>query len=191
MTLPILRLGTVEDVSRFQRLLLALGLKQDFHKRRPHTRHMLQPGNFHANARRVGVPSNDSQIRVTLVECDARFQAVNVQSQVCPLRFQVESVAFLFKDPIIPPAYRLGKLFFPSIVADASAMEKVWEESGLDWTIARPPELTGKPHTGNYRVREGHLPSFGFKVSRADVPDFMIKAAENRSSVGKIVGISN
>lgn len=106
-------------------------------------------------------------------------------------RVVVESVAFLFKDAIIPPAYLLGRLFFPSIVADASAMEKVLEESGLDWTVARPPELTGKPYTGKYRVRVGHLPPFGFKVSRADVADFMIKAAENRSSVGKIVGISN
>jgi hypothetical protein len=42
MTLPILRLGTVKDVSRFQQHLLALGLKQDFHKRRPYTGHMLQ-----------------------------------------------------------------------------------------------------------------------------------------------------
>jgi putative NADH-flavin reductase len=35
-------------------------------------------------------------------------------------RVVVESVAFLFKDSIIPPAYLLGRLIFPSIVADAS-----------------------------------------------------------------------
>src|SRR5467141_4216548 len=106
-------------------------------------------------------------------------------------RVVVESVAFLFKDSIIPPAYLLGRLLYPSVVADASAMEKLFQESGLDWTIARPPELTDKPYTGKYRVREGHLPPFGFKISRADVADFMIQAVENRSSIGKIVGISN
>lgn len=106
-------------------------------------------------------------------------------------RVVVESVAFLFKDSIIPPAYLLGRLLFPSIVADASAMEELFQNSGLEWTIARPPELTDKPYTGKYRVREGHLPPFGFKISRADVADFMIKAAENRSSLGKIVGISD
>jgi putative NADH-flavin reductase len=106
-------------------------------------------------------------------------------------RVVIESVAFLFKDSIIPPAYLLGRLLFPSVVADASAMEKLFRESGLDWTIARPPKLTDKPYTGKYRVREGHLPPFGFNISRADVADFMIKAAENRSSLGKIVGISN
>jgi putative NADH-flavin reductase len=106
-------------------------------------------------------------------------------------RVVVESVAFLFKDSIFPPAYPLGRILFPGIVADASAMEDVLERSGLDWTIVRPPELTDKSYTGNYRVREGHLPRFGFKISRADVADFMVKALENPSSIGKIIGISN
>ncbi len=106
-------------------------------------------------------------------------------------RVVVESVAFLFKDSIIPPAYFLGRMLFPGIVADSAAMEDVFARSGLDWTIVRPPELTDKPYTGNYRVREGHLPRFGFKISRADAADFIIKAVENRSSIRKIVGISN
>jgi len=106
-------------------------------------------------------------------------------------RAVVESVAFLFKDSIIPPAYMLGKLLFPGIVADASVMEEIFEKSGLDWTMVRPPELTDKPYTGTYRVREGHLPRFGFKISRADVADFMIKVTEDRSSIRKIVGVCN
>jgi putative NADH-flavin reductase len=106
-------------------------------------------------------------------------------------RVIVESVAFLFKDSVIPPAYLLGRLLFPSIVADSAAMEKVFERSRLDWTMVRPPELTNKPYTGRYRVREGHLPRFGFKVSRADVADCMIKAVEDGSSIRKIVGVSN
>jgi putative NADH-flavin reductase len=106
-------------------------------------------------------------------------------------RVVVESVAFLFKDAIFPPTYLLGRLFFRQVVNDASAMEQVFAHSQLDWTMVRPPELTDKPYTGKYRVREGHLPLLGFKIARADVADFMIKSAENCSSVGKIVGISN
>jgi putative NADH-flavin reductase len=105
-------------------------------------------------------------------------------------RVVVESVAFLFKNSILPPAYLLGRLLFPRTVADASAMERVFGESELDWTMVRPPELTDKPYTGAYRVREGHLPRFGFKISRADVADFMLKAVENHSSIRKIVGVS-
>jgi putative NADH-flavin reductase len=106
-------------------------------------------------------------------------------------RVVVESVAFLFKDAIFPPAYLFGRLFFRQVVDDASAMELVFAHSQLDWTMVRPPQLIDKPYTGKYRVREGHLPLFGFKIARADVADFMIKSAENGSSVGKIVGISN
>lgn len=106
-------------------------------------------------------------------------------------RVIVESVAFLFKDSILPPVYLLGRLFFAGVVADASAMEHIFEESGLDWTLVRPPELTGGPYTGKYRVREGRLPRFGFRISRADVADFMLKAAENHISSRQIVGVCN
>lgn len=101
------------------------------------------------------------------------------------------SVAFLFKDMILPPAYLLGRLFFAHHVADASAMEEILSKSGLDWTIVRPPQLTDKPRTGTYRVREDHLPRYGFTISRADVADYMIKTVETGSSIGKIVGVCN
>jgi putative NADH-flavin reductase len=106
-------------------------------------------------------------------------------------RAVVESVAFLFKDSILPPAYVLGRLFFSQVVADASAMERIFAESALDWTMVRPPELTDKTFTGKYRVREGHLPFFGFAISRADVADCMIKTVENHSSIRNVLGVSN
>jgi putative NADH-flavin reductase len=106
-------------------------------------------------------------------------------------RVVVESVAFLFRDSILPPAYLVGRLFFPSTVADASVMERIFGKSGLDWTMVRPPRLTDKQPTGKYRTREAHLPGFGFTISRADVADFMIKTAENRAAMGKVMGISN
>jgi putative NADH-flavin reductase len=106
-------------------------------------------------------------------------------------RVVVESVAFLFRNAIVPPAYLLGRMFFPGTVADASAMERIFTESGLDWTMVRPPRLTDKPYTGKYRVSEGSLPGFGFTISRADVADYMLKAVEKRSLIGKIAGICN
>jgi putative NADH-flavin reductase len=106
-------------------------------------------------------------------------------------RVVIESAAFLFKDSVVPPAYLLGRLFFPGVVVDASAMERVFGESDLDWTIVRPPRLTDKPYTGKYRVREGHLPRFGFTISRADVADCFIKTLEDPASIRKILGASN
>src|SRR5215468_606571 len=49
-------------------------------------------------------------------------------------RAVVESVAFLFKDSIFPPAYLLGRLLFPRTVADAAAMERIFADTDLDWT---------------------------------------------------------
>jgi putative NADH-flavin reductase len=106
-------------------------------------------------------------------------------------RVIVESSAFLFKDSIVPPTYLLGRLFFSSVVKDATAMEKVFVESGLDWTVVRPPKLTDDPYTGKYRVREGHLPRFGFAISRADVADCIIKSAGTHTHIQRVIGVSN
>jgi putative NADH-flavin reductase len=106
-------------------------------------------------------------------------------------RVVVVSTAFLFKDSIVPPTYLFGRLFFPGVVIDASAMERIFMGSGLDWTIVRPPQLTDKAHTGEYRLREGHLPRFGFKISRADVADCFIKTVDHPASIGKILGVSH
>jgi putative NADH-flavin reductase len=102
-------------------------------------------------------------------------------------RVIVVSVAFLFTDSIIPPTYLFGRLFFRDVVTDSSGLEDIFRKSALDWTILRPPQLTDKPYTGKYRVREGHLPRFGFKISRADVADCLIKSLEGGGLHWKIL----
>jgi len=135
--------------------------------------------------------------RVPVAKADAnlleRFARALTQamSAAAVKRAVVESVAFLFKDSILPPAYLLGRLLFPKTVTDAAAMERIFADTDLNWTMVRPPELTDKPYTGKYRVREGHLPRFGLKISRADVADLMIKLAENHASIRKVVGIAD
>jgi len=106
-------------------------------------------------------------------------------------RAVIVSTAFLFMNSIIPPTNLVGRLFFPNMVADATEMESFFQKSGLDWTLVRPPRLTNRLCSGRYRVREGQLPGFGFIIARADVAAFMIKRAENRAFVQKVVGISN
>jgi putative NADH-flavin reductase len=122
----------------------------------------------------------------------ARFAIVltGAMRSVGVRRVVVISTAFLFKDSLLPPSHLFGRLFFPGIVRDATAMEAVLQRSGLDWTIVRPPQLKDKPRTAKYRVREGHLPRFGFAIPRADVADYMVKAAENHSTIQKVIGLS-
>lgn len=116
---------------------------------------------------------------------------ISAMQQAGVRRVVLVSTAFLFRDSIVPPTYLFGRLFFPGIVVDAEGMERIIRESDLDWTIVRPPQLTDKLFTGTYRVRESHLPRFGFNISRADVADCFIRALENRVSVRKILGVSN
>jgi putative NADH-flavin reductase len=106
-------------------------------------------------------------------------------------RAVIISTAFLFKDSIIPPTNLVGRLFFPDVVADAAEMESIFQKSELDWTLVRPPRLTNGGRRGRYRVREGHLPGFGFTISRADAAAFMLKTAENHTFIRQVVGISN
>jgi putative NADH-flavin reductase len=106
-------------------------------------------------------------------------------------RLVVISTAFLFKDSIVPPTYLLGRLLFPGVVIDSSAMEQTMMQSRLDWTIVRPPQLTDNARTGKYRLRVGHLPRFGFKISRADVADAFLNAVESPASIQKVLGVSN
>jgi len=54
-----------------------------------------------------------------------------------------------------------------------------------------PAQLTDRPYTGKYRMQQGHLPGFGFKISRADLADFMIKAVQNPFTIRKVVGVCN
>lgn len=114
---------------------------------------------------------------------------VGAMKQAGLRRGLVVSTAFLFKDALIPPAYLFGRLFFSGVVADATEMEAILRASGLDLTIVRPPQLTDKAHTGRFRLRQGHLPFGGFSIARADVADFMVRAAEDGTYLRVVVGV--
>lgn len=101
----------------------------------------------------------------------------------------VVSTAFLFRDAVLPPAYLVGRLFFPSVVRDSAAMEDIVRRSNLEWTMVRPPRLTDKAASQKYRVREDYLPRFGFHISRADVASFMLDEVKQNRHVRKIVGV--
>jgi len=106
-------------------------------------------------------------------------------------RILVESSAFLFRDALFPPAYLLGKMLFPTVVRDATAMETNIQSTQLDWTILRPPRLTDGALSRRYRVCLGKLPALGFSISRADVADYFLRAVEDDSTIRKVVGLSN
>jgi putative NADH-flavin reductase len=135
---------------------------------------------------RVPVAKSDAHLLRTFA---TSLAAAMEQSAV--RRLIIISSAFLFKDSVIPPTYLLGRLMFPAVVKDTIDLESIIQQSNTDWTIVRPPQLTDNAYTGKYRERVGHLPFMGFKISRADVADYFLKALSLDAVVRQIVGISN
>ena len=65
--------------------------------------------------------------------------------------------------------------------ADQREMERLVKVSGVDWTIIRPPRLTDKPATGNYRFSVNSFLRNCLSISRADVAHFMISNISNKA----------
>ena len=74
--------------------------------------------------------------------------------------------------------------------ADLALMEDILRDSGLDWTIVRPPRLTDKPLTGTYRTAYERNLRRGVFISRADVADLMLRALEQPETIEQAIGIA-
>src|SRR5579883_2343975 len=88
---------------------------------------------------------------------------------------------------------RLAGFFFDKLIIslllrapyeDHDRQEKLVRESGLDWVIARPSRLTNGPARGRY-VKKTELEPVPSSISRADVADFLVTAAEVDTWIGK------
>jgi putative NADH-flavin reductase len=75
--------------------------------------------------------------------------------------------------------------------ADLALMEDILRDSGLDWTIVRPPRLTNGPLTGTYRTAYGQNVRGGILVSRADVAHLMLRVLEQPETIKQTIGIAN
>jgi uncharacterized protein YbjT (DUF2867 family) len=69
---------------------------------------------------------------------------------------------------------------------DHERQEQKVRASGLDWVIARPGRLTDGEALGRYAVKSAPE-KVGMAISRADVADFLVRAAEIDTWVGKAV----
>jgi uncharacterized protein YbjT (DUF2867 family) len=85
---------------------------------------------------------------------------------------------------------RVAKALFGKVYDDLARMEDVLRESGLDWTVLRPPQLTGKPFTGHYRTAVGQNVRGGRSIPRADVARYMLAVLSQPDAVGRAIGIA-
>lgn len=89
--------------------------------------------------------------------------------------------SFIFKHLVIG-------LLAKNIWKDRERQEAVIAASSLDWTIARPGALKDTAHTGMYQVVDGGAAQPNkIIISRADVADFCLKAAQDDAFITKTV----
>ena len=86
---------------------------------------------------------------------------------------------------------RLARTLFGEHYADLALMEDILRESGLDWTVSRPPRLTNKPVTGVYRTALGRNVRGGWFVSRADVAHHMLRVLDQPETIKQVIGIAS
>jgi putative NADH-flavin reductase len=80
--------------------------------------------------------------------------------------------------------------FMRHVNADMIGAEEQIRESGLDWTIVRPPRLTNEPATGAYRTAiDQNLPR-GLTVSRADLAAYLLAIIGDPATIHHHVGIA-
>jgi putative NADH-flavin reductase len=85
---------------------------------------------------------------------------------------------------------RFAKTMFGKVYVDLALMEDELRESGLDWTVLRPPKLTDKPLTGKYRTAVGHNVRGGFSIPRADVAHYMLAVTGRADTIRQVIGLA-
>ncbi|QKG26606.1 NAD(P)-dependent oxidoreductase [Actinomadura verrucosospora] len=75
-------------------------------------------------------------------------------------------------------------------IADMRVAEAQVRDSGLDWTIVRPPRLTNKEGKGGYRKAVDRSVPGGFTMTRDDVAAALLDLAGDLPSIGHVVSIA-
>ncbi|WP_154792418.1 NAD(P)-dependent oxidoreductase [Occultella kanbiaonis] len=74
--------------------------------------------------------------------------------------------------------------------ADMVATEAVIHDSGLDWTIVRPPMLTQGRGRSGYRERRDSNVRGGILIARADLARAMVDLLEDPTTIGRSVAVA-
>ena len=77
----------------------------------------------------------------------------------------------------------------PAAARDRDEQERLVFESGLRWTIVKPPKLTNRAAMGKYEVGPGVRVGLMSSISRADIAEFIVNEILTPRHVGEAVFI--
>ncbi|EMD30197.1 NAD(P)-dependent oxidoreductase [Amycolatopsis azurea] len=98
----------------------------------------------------------------------------------------VDGDAFFTRNVVKPILGRVLRHGF----ADMIAAERIVRASDLDWTIVRPPRLLNGSHTGVITARTDGNVRGSYSINRADVADYLLRAAADDSLIHQTVSIA-
>ena len=88
----------------------------------------------------------------------------------------------------------MAKIFFLTLLrgiyADKLIGDQLIRQSGLDWTIVQPSQMTDGPLTRSYRSGERLALRGRAQISRADTAHFLLATAADPAAIGKTLLLS-
>ena len=97
-----------------------------------------------------------------------------------------ESAGFLFGNL----GLGIFRMALPKVYGEHRKMLEELRRRDLDWIAVRAVLLTNGPPKGRYRVAVEGIPRWGFRISRADVADFMVRQLTSDAFVRKMPAIA-
>jgi putative NADH-flavin reductase len=83
------------------------------------------------------------------------------------------------------------RTFLRHVCADMRAGEDQIRHTDLDWTIFRPPALTGKPARGTYRIGVDRSVPHAFSISRADLAACMLTLLDDPTTLQRHIFVAS
>lgn len=135
----------------------------------------------------LGVPRDARVLRKTTLFSDAT-RVLIAQMEKAGVKRLLTVTGFGAGDSaekLSTPERLTQKAFLGRAYADKDLQEQLIRDSDLDWTIARPGILSDNRKSGAYKVLTEKAEWRNGLISRADVADFLVTAAESVEMVGK------
>ncbi|MCW2890208.1 MAG: hypothetical protein QOE54_7060 [Streptosporangiaceae bacterium] len=132
----------------------------------------------------------------TTVSADSVFSITTAMDKAGVRRLVTISAAGAFTEEADGPLVRLvakplmQRVLLRHSFADLRAAEELIRDSGLDWTIMRPPRLTEGPRTRDYRMAADRGLRRGYLISRADVADCVLGLLDDPDFHGATVAVA-
>jgi putative NADH-flavin reductase len=131
----------------------------------------------------------------TSVQTDSTASIVTAMRNRSTRRLVAVSNSGMFTDGDGPMSRLVAKPILRRLLkhpwADMQRMEDIVRDSGLDWTIIRPPMLTNGRRTGSYRTAVDRNVRGSIRVSRGDLADSILRCVVDAGSIHTAISIAN